>query len=93
MNQFTQMTFRQQVETMANRQGHLLRDLEDAKAMEVVMSLAMTIFSLIAGWLAVAAAMLWGVLRIARRHQHQQPQSRSQPAPPVRHRTATVQHV
>jgi type VI protein secretion system component VasK len=80
---------------MANRQGHLLRDLEDAKAMEVVMSLAMTIFSLIAGWLAVAAAMLWGVLRIARRHQHQhqQPQSRSQPAPPVRHRTATVQHV
>lgn len=57
------------------------------------MSLAMTIFSLIAGWLAVAAAMLWGVLRIARRHQHQQPQSRSQLAPPVRHRTATVQHV
>lgn len=55
------------------------------------MSLAVTIFSLIAGWLAVAAAMLWGVLRIARRHQ--QPQSRSQPAPPVRHRTATVQHV
>ncbi|WP_433769912.1 hypothetical protein [Pseudomonas putida] len=34
------------------------------------MSLAMTIVMLISGWLAVAAAMLWGVLRIARRHHH-----------------------
>ena len=34
------------------------------------MSLTMTIVMLIAGWLAVAAAMLWGVLRIARRHHH-----------------------
>lgn len=33
------------------------------------MSLAMTIFSMIATWMAVAIAMLWGVLRIARRHQ------------------------
>ncbi|WP_101209031.1 hypothetical protein [Pseudomonas sp. 43NM1] len=33
------------------------------------MSLAMTIFSMIAAWMAVALAMLWGVLRIARRHQ------------------------
>ncbi|MBP5943480.1 MULTISPECIES: hypothetical protein [Pseudomonas] len=32
------------------------------------MSLTMTIVMLIAGWLAVATAMLWGVLRIARRH-------------------------
>ncbi|CAI8708599.1 Methionine/alanine import family NSS transporter small subunit [Pseudomonas sp. IT-P218] len=39
------------------------------------MSLAMTIVMLISGWLAVAAAMLWGVLRITRRHHH--------PAPPV----------
>jgi hypothetical protein len=34
------------------------------------MSLTMTILMLICGWLAVAAAMLWGVLRIARRHHH-----------------------
>ncbi|WP_434766058.1 hypothetical protein [Pseudomonas triticicola] len=34
------------------------------------MSLTMTIVMLIAGWLAVATAMLWGVLRISRRHQH-----------------------
>ncbi|VVO37654.1 hypothetical protein [Pseudomonas fluorescens] len=34
------------------------------------MSLATTIFMLICGWLAVAAAMLWGVLRITRRHHH-----------------------
>lgn len=32
------------------------------------MSLTTTIFLLICGWLAVAAAMLWGVLRITRRH-------------------------
>jgi hypothetical protein len=31
------------------------------------MSLLITIFSLIAAWLTVAIAMLWGVLRIARR--------------------------
>jgi hypothetical protein len=34
------------------------------------MSLTMTIVMLIAGWLAVATAMLWGVLRITRRHHH-----------------------
>ncbi|MBD8472592.1 hypothetical protein IFT98_04805 [Pseudomonas sp. CFBP 8770] len=61
------------------------------------MSLAMTIFGLIAGWMAVAAAMLWGVLRIARRHQHSQPQpqpqvtKRSVPAAP--RRAGTPQHV
>jgi hypothetical protein len=37
---------------------------------EALMSLTMTIIMLIAGWLAVASAMLWGVLRIARRHHH-----------------------
>ena len=37
---------------------------------EALMSLTMTIVMLIAGWLAVASAMLWGVLRIARRHHH-----------------------
>ncbi|MCJ8205827.1 hypothetical protein [Pseudomonas sp. RGM2987] len=34
------------------------------------MSLTSTILMLIFGWLSVAAAMLWGVLRIARRHHH-----------------------
>jgi hypothetical protein len=44
---------------------------------EASMSLTMTIVMLIFGWLAVAAAMLWGVLRIARRHHHH-------PAQPVK---------
>ncbi|MBV4521091.1 hypothetical protein KVG88_13530 [Pseudomonas sp. SWRI74] len=35
----------------------------------------MTIVMLISGWLAVAAAMLWGVLRITRRHHHHPVQS------------------
>ncbi|WP_177522905.1 hypothetical protein [Pseudomonas sp. v388] len=34
------------------------------------MSLEMTIVMLIASWLAIACAMLWGILRISRRHQH-----------------------
>jgi len=34
------------------------------------MSLTMIIVMLISGWLAVAAAMLWGVLRITRRHHN-----------------------
>ena len=34
------------------------------------MSLATTIILLICSWLAVAGAMLWGVLRITRRHHH-----------------------
>jgi hypothetical protein len=34
------------------------------------MSLATTIFLLICGWLAVAGAMLWGVMRVTRRHHH-----------------------
>ncbi|MCY1398206.1 hypothetical protein D9M71_132320 [compost metagenome] len=42
---------------------------------EAQMSLTMIIAMLIGSWLAVAAAMLWGVLRITRRHHH--------PAPPA----------
>ncbi|MBT2339106.1 MULTISPECIES: hypothetical protein [Pseudomonas] len=34
------------------------------------MSLTTTILMLIFGWLSVATAMLWGVLRITRRHHH-----------------------
>ncbi|MGE8066610.1 hypothetical protein [Pseudomonas sp. NPDC089569] len=37
------------------------------------MSLTMTIVVLIFSWLAIAAAMLWGVLRISRRHHHPVP--------------------
>ncbi|WP_166569069.1 hypothetical protein [Pseudomonas sp. R5(2019)] len=36
------------------------------------MSPTMTIVMLIGAWLAVAAAMLWGVVRIARRHHPRQ---------------------
>ncbi|VVP60687.1 hypothetical protein PS874_06083 [Pseudomonas fluorescens] len=32
------------------------------------MGLAMTIFSMVAAWMAIALAMLWGLLRIVRRH-------------------------
>lgn len=43
------------------------------------MSLGMTIFMLLVAWLAVAAAMLWGVMRITRRHHHPQlPQTPTQ---------------
>ncbi len=34
------------------------------------MSLGMTIFMLLGAWLAVAAAMLWGVMRIVRHRHH-----------------------
>ena len=34
------------------------------------MSPEITIVMLIVAWLTVAAAMLWGVMRIARRHHH-----------------------
>lgn len=45
------------------------------------MSLATTIFLLICGWLAVAGAMLWGVLRITRRHHppHVKPEAPAKP--------------
>jgi hypothetical protein len=38
----------------------------------------MIIVMLVLGWLAVAGAMLWGVLRISRRH-HPHPQSSAVP--------------
>lgn len=55
------------------------------------MSLTMTIVMLICGWLAVAAAMLWGVLRITRRHHHHpvEPASLAKPEKAAsRHATA-----
>ncbi|WP_350600335.1 hypothetical protein [Pseudomonas sp. 65/3-MNA-CIBAN-0223] len=51
------------------------------------MSLAMIILMLVTGWLAVAAAMLWGVLRIARRHHHP-----VQPAPLAQPRKSVSAH-
>lgn len=42
---------------------------------EALMSLTMTIVMLVSGWLAVATAMLWGVLRVTRRHHHHPVQS------------------
>ncbi|MEN4949246.1 MULTISPECIES: hypothetical protein [Pseudomonas] len=51
------------------------------------MSLTTTIFLLVLGWLAVAGAMLWGVLRVARRHHHPQPKTatRAKAHKPVAH--------
>ena len=53
---------------------------------EALMSLATTIMMLILGWLAVAGAMLWGVLRIARRHHPHAPvtppEAKGKKAPP-----------
>ena len=50
------------------------------------MSLITILCLMIVGWLAVAAAMLWGLLRIARRHQPPHPlnapQAKSDKAPP-----------
>ncbi|OLS58935.1 hypothetical protein [Pseudomonas putida] len=52
------------------------------------MSLTMAIFMMIAAWLSIAVAMLWGVLRIARRHHlhHQAPQAPAKPAALTHHR-------
>jgi hypothetical protein len=47
---------------------------------EAQMSLTTTILMLIFGWLSVATAMLWGVLRIARRHHHSPARQNSKPA-------------
>ena len=44
------------------------------------MSPILTIFLLITGWLAVAGAMLWGLMRISR-HHHPQVQAKPQEIP------------
>ncbi|OCT29447.1 hypothetical protein [Pseudomonas putida] len=52
------------------------------------MSLTMAIFMLVAMWLSVATAMLWGVLRIARRHARpHHTQAATAPKPQPLHRT------
>lgn len=45
------------------------------------MSPTLTIFLLLTGWLAVAATMLWGVMRVSRRHHHPQTQLKQQTPP------------
>jgi Na+-transporting methylmalonyl-CoA/oxaloacetate decarboxylase gamma subunit len=57
------------------------------------MSLGMTLVMLIVGWLAVAAAMLWGVLRISRRHHPHYRSAETAKAAPVvasKHRHAAA---
>jgi len=54
------------------------------------MSLTTTIIMLILGWLAVAAAMLWGVLRITRRHYHPQPSTNTEKTEKPARSTATA---
>lgn len=52
------------------------------------MSPTVTILMLIGAWLAVAGAMLWGVLRISRRHHpvaRPHVEARRQTQPPVAH--------
>ncbi|MOA21661.1 hypothetical protein [Pseudomonas kilonensis] len=52
------------------------------------MSLTTTILMLIFGWLSVAMAMLWGVLRITRRHHHTLPAPSEKAAKPGRRHAA-----
>ncbi|UVL85838.1 hypothetical protein LOY35_09755 [Pseudomonas sp. B21-028] len=51
------------------------------------MSLTTTILMLVFGWLSVATAMLWGLLRITRRH-HPSPSRTEEPAEPNRRHAA-----
>ena len=53
------------------------------------MSLTTTILMLVLGWLAVAGAMLWGVLRITLRHHHPR-QPAAAPVQKADRRPATV---
>ena len=59
------------------------------------MSLTMAILMLVGMWLSVAAAMLWGVLRIVRRHSHPHhlpPQAQAKPQPVRRARRHAGAH-
>jgi len=62
--------------------------------MEAQMSLTMAIFMLVGMWLSVAAAMLWGVMRIVRRHSHHHlpPQAPAKPQPVRRARRPAGVH-
>ncbi|WP_162948975.1 hypothetical protein [Pseudomonas sp. Leaf58] len=58
------------------------------------MSLTMAILMLVGMWLSVAAAMLWGVLRIVRRHSHHPlpPHAPTKPQPERRARRHAGAH-
>lgn len=58
------------------------------------MSLTMAILMLVGMWVSVAAAMLWGVLRIVRRHSHHHlpPQTLPKPQPERRARRHAGAH-
>ncbi|AQW68305.1 hypothetical protein IRZ81_14045 [Pseudomonas putida] len=58
------------------------------------MNMTLAIIMLVCMWLSVAVAMLWGVLRIARRHAQPvaQTQPRPQPAPARRAPRAAAAH-
>jgi hypothetical protein len=43
------------------------------------MTLALTILSMIVAWMVVAITMLWGLVRIARRHQGDRQQVMERP--------------
>ncbi|NAO26804.1 hypothetical protein EWW49_08415 [Pseudomonas syringae] len=51
----------------------VIKTATKSRNVEALMSLELTIVMLIASWLAVASAMLWGVMRVSRRHH--QPRS------------------
>lgn len=56
-----------------------------AREKEALMSLTVAILMLVGMWLSVAAAMLWGVLRIVRRrHPHRHPPLKAMPTASVR---------
>ena len=56
------------------------------------MSLTMGILLFVGMWLSVAAAMLWGVLRIVRRHSHHSLPVQAKPLPVQRDRQPAAAH-
>ncbi len=63
---------------------------EPERAKEALMSLVAIIALLVFGWVTVAAAMLWGVLRISRRHHHPTLPAHPKATEPSQARAATV---
>ncbi|NAO31488.1 hypothetical protein EIG75_16735 [Pseudomonas syringae] len=70
----------------------VIKTATKSRNVEALMSLELTIVMLIASWLAVASAMLWGVMRVSRRrHQPRSVEPRAvQPAVLAKHIKAPV---